>query len=668
MSNLIIFNDPYKVMEHRKHSTNRAIIVGIDEKAGEVLHRLQDAKIPVYCCLQLENKAVTTSSNKVEVLTIVQLQALKKPFDFYLAGSYETRKDVTIKLLRYQLSGTVFMCYWLEGFLLNRRGILYDDIYEKEVIYDLMGWYKTIPDHFRSVYDNVACLDQTYIGQIYQKPMAYVRKMRIQMLDYHSDYFNIVHGRRHTVGNPDDTQINLYVFGTCHVLGTGAEDKDTICSILQKKWSSAHETNVKVHNFGMYGETIWEARKKLDIISLKKGDAVVFIDIRLDCKSPQKYSIPYGDRTTASVLLVELYKELDLHCEKVGVSFFAFHVNNVYEVKKPSEIEQKLKLYTQLDGLYEHVFEISYDQQMVLHLGRTYGLKLFDMYEWIQRPHSYGEIYTSRRHFGPNGYRMIADHLYCTLQAQWIERPQPQKETADLRETITRLETEYYTQFANKLQQSLQEDSLLRQFRNISKQKPDIAGVIVMNCNPFTLGHLYLVTEALKTVDCLYVMIVQEDVSYFTFNERIELARKALYQYSNVEVIPSGRRLASSYSFPEYFEKDKNPTAIIDASMDIDIFCNEIAPALHVKKRFVGDEPYCPITRQYHEQMMEALPAQGIEFVIIKRIEIGGKAISASQVRKLYEKGDFEGLKHLVPPTTYEYLMSRKKQPIPSSK
>ncbi len=40
-------------------------------------------------------------------------------------------------------------------------------------------------------------------------------------------------------------------------------------------------------------------------------------------------------------------------------------------------------------------------------------------------------------------------------------------------------------------------------------------GGIVMNCNPFTLGHKYLVEYAAREMDYLYLFVVEEDLSFF---------------------------------------------------------------------------------------------------------------------------------------------------------
>ena len=51
-------------------------------------------------------------------------------------------------------------------------------------------------------------------------------------------------------------------------------------------------------------------------------------------------------------------------------------------------------------------------------------------------------------------------------------------------------------------------------------------GAVVVNCNPFTLGHKFLIEESSKRVDTLIVFVVSEDESVFTFNERFAIKGK----------------------------------------------------------------------------------------------------------------------------------------------
>ena len=53
--------------------------------------------------------------------------------------------------------------------------------------------------------------------------------------------------------------------------------------------------------------------------------------------------------------------------------------------------------------------------------------------------------------------------------------------------------------------------------------KPGVSGVIVMNCNPFTLGHKYLVEYASRQVDNLYIIPLLDSSAGFNYEERREM-------------------------------------------------------------------------------------------------------------------------------------------------
>ncbi|WDU82327.1 GNAT family N-acetyltransferase [Caloramator sp. Dgby_cultured_2] len=51
---------------------------------------------------------------------------------------------------------------------------------------------------------------------------------------------------------------------------------------------------------------------------------------------------------------------------------------------------------------------------------------------------------------------------------------------------------------------------------------------LVMNCNPFTLGHKYLIEIAAKENERVVVFIVEENKSLFPFDVRLELVKKGV--------------------------------------------------------------------------------------------------------------------------------------------
>ena len=189
-------------------------------------------------------------------------------------------------------------------------------------------------------------------------------------------------------------------------------------------------------------------------------------------------------------------------------------------------------------------------------------------------------------------------------------------------------------------------------------------GAIVMNCNPFTNGHLYLIQKAAEQVEHLYVFVVEENKSYFPFADRIELVKKGIAgKIMNVTVIPSGKFIISTETFPEYFVKDAwVAETYIDTSYDIDIFARYIAPSLSISIRFVGEEPFDYVTRQYNRDMITILPQHGVNVCVIPRKKDDeGNVISASTVRRLLDEENMEKIKDIVPDSTYKYLINFKR-------
>ena len=181
-----------------------------------------------------------------------------------------------------------------------------------------------------------------------------------------------------------------------------------------------------------------------------------------------------------------------------------------------------------------------------------------------------------------------------------------------------------------------------------------------MNCNPFTLGHRYLVEYAAAQVVKLYVFVVEEDKSEFPFADRIELVKLGVKDLPNVEVLPSGKFIISQQTFSGYFNKAELQDAVVDSSEDVEIFGREIAPTLGITIRFAGEEPKDNVTRQYNETMREILPRYGVEFHEIPRKTFGDEVISASVVRDALKRDDFDKIKNLVPETTLLYLLGRR--------
>lgn len=179
-------------------------------------------------------------------------------------------------------------------------------------------------------------------------------------------------------------------------------------------------------------------------------------------------------------------------------------------------------------------------------------------------------------------------------------------------------------------------------------------GVVVMNCNPFTLGHRYLIEQAAKQVERLYVMVVREDCSLFAYTERKAMVEQGVADIENVSVIDGSDYAISRATFPTYFLKRLDDAADTQMLLDLDLFRRHISPALGATVRFVGTEPTDRLTRRYNQLMHEALK----DVRETDRLEKDGNAVSASRVRKAMEEGDMNTIRQLVPPTTLPYIIA----------
>lgn len=179
-------------------------------------------------------------------------------------------------------------------------------------------------------------------------------------------------------------------------------------------------------------------------------------------------------------------------------------------------------------------------------------------------------------------------------------------------------------------------------------------GVVVMNCNPFTLGHRYLIEQAAKQVERLFVMVVREDCSLFAYAERKAMVEQGVAHLKNVTVIDGSEYAISQATFPTYFLKRLDDAADTQMLLDLDLFRRHIAPALGATVRFVGTEPTDRLTRRYNQLMHEVLA----DVRETARLEKKGNAVSASRVRKAMEQGDMSTIRQLVPPTTLPYIIA----------
>lgn len=335
----------------------------------------------------------------------------------------------------------------------------------------------------------------------------------------------------------------------------------------------------------------------------------------------------------------------------------------LYQRMKASGMDYRVQFITCNEADYERIVDIMSSiplqgRDIIVYFERSEETESLDgtrkidldLTEWLEgRPQSPAWLYNISFHLTPVANEALAQEIFDQVIKPAVAERQKDDNRQILKgEILTKSAKQELGQWLDQVrsEHAIPEDAL--------------AGAIVMNCNPFTLGHRYLVEEALKRVDYLYLFVVEEDRSRFPFEERWRMVCEGVKDLPNVCAVPSGQFVLSANTFTAYFEKEQLQEEAVDAAMDLEIFARYVAPGLHISKRFVGEEPTDRVTYQYNRQMQKTLMEYGIEVIEIPRKECGGQVISASTVRKCMDAGDWETLERLLPKSSLETVKAWK--------
>lgn len=198
----------------------------------------------------------------------------------------------------------------------------------------------------------------------------------------------------------------------------------------------------------------------------------------------------------------------------------------------------------------------------------------------------------------------------------------------------------------------------LKKEYNISDKKKSC---VIINANPMTLGHMYLIETAAKESEEVLVFVVSEDLSSFPFSDRFEIIKEATSKLDNVTVLPSLSYLVSKITFPKYFLKEDQLIQDEQTLVDVIIYKEYYTKIFNIKKRYLGEEPLSFNTSKYNKVLKDYL---NDNVKIIERKKEGSMVISASLIRKLIKANKLSQVKKYVPEATYNYLLSEKGQRI----
>ena len=207
-------------------------------------------------------------------------------------------------------------------------------------------------------------------------------------------------------------------------------------------------------------------------------------------------------------------------------------------------------------------------------------------------------------------------------------------------------------------------DGFARYLRSLEKTRRDgKCAAVVMNANPFTLGHRYLIETAARENDFVHLFLLSEEAGPIPFAVRKKLVQAGVADLGNVIFHESGPYIISSATFPSYFLRDEDDAILAHARLDLAVF-EKIATALNLSARYVGEEKSSHVTALYNRTMAELLPRMGLAFREIPRLQADGETVSASTVRQAIHDGRLEDYRQLLPQTTYDYFMSGEAAPV----
>lgn len=451
-------------------------------------------------------------------------------------------------------------------------------------------------------------------------------------------------------GNSTDSfSKTVTLIGDSRFINTTFPSRLSIASLVQKKVSELN-LSCRIRNFSTTGNTLQNILAQVQTLELSSGDRIVCpvtaLGVYFGFCPTEAASLLYEDNDEIIQVKYLLMKKISDYCRSKDADVLFIYIPSVKDIPDATPIEK----YIMASYGLEYCPNKSHRKLISLcAAGGVNVINASDSFTGTERK----SLFTDETHLSYEGSEIIAgiiseyiNNIYKTESDDFMNAESLGKA----------LETHKLFLVRAGGQGALEGKEYVEYLKKTAEGKPDNCGFIAMNCNPFTLGHLYLVEEASKMVDHLYIVIVPEENPHFTFKDRSEMAKRAVAHLKNVEIIRSGNIYATRLTFPAYFERESSPDAKADVSGMLRIFLNQYAPILKIKKRFVGTEPLDRVTAQYNQAMKAALPAAGVELVEIERKEINSEVVSASRVRKLLKEGKYDEIRKIVPETTFSYL------------
>ncbi len=469
----------------------------------------------------------------------------------------------------------------------------------------------------------------------------------------------VQNGCRRTIGVADEASSgHIHFLGMSQITGTDVKDIDTIESYFQALINEGSLTKRRVVNHGICA---WlEGGIEIQYLRIINLDLSANDCVFLCLTIPPYFMSGHGIKVSTYI------QEMKRHCQDKGALFSFVVLPTIFDVEQRTSYEgehyQEALRHVKMP---EHEIH-EYSENCILTLA-NFGVSVVDTRPCARRPHSLGEVFTDWRHYNHRLNKAIAESIYrsfCFSESRYeskteIRNRTPQPTPNDFQATAVQY-LKYLTKRFYCDNRNLNEWIMTTRKVGFRKEK-DCIGAVVLNANPFTLGHLYLIEQALTILDKLYIFVVNENSSYFGFEHRLSMVQSGVAHLGKrICVRPSGNFIISSFTFPEYFSKS-NFIGEADPTSDVAIFGALIAPALHIRHRFVGEEPFSMVTQKYNHTMNSILPHMGVEFhVFPRKTDESMQAISATTVRNCITNKQLHKLRCIVPESTYRFIESNQ--------
>ncbi len=440
--------------------------------------------------------------------------------------------------------------------------------------------------------------------------------------------YRVTNGERATLGQPETTDRTCFILGDSVAMSLHVSDAATLATHLQKK-CNADRLSVTIRNFGLTGP--FGLRENmflcLDALPIRRDDIVFVVVSTIHLAR---------DPGTLRDTVANMYYE----CRKRGVFLFVALVPALLDDNSIGSNREDI-----IDDIRNYLAFLGCPSMYLRDCLRSLPAEMVKFHD--------------KSHLTDQANERCAEELHARLSELFAVAARTEHASAT---ALQKLASVVHAQNVDK-------PDVREWIASVRTQTPasagTVRGAVVVNCNPFTNGHLHLIEYAARSVDFLYVFVVEEDRSFFPFAERLDMVRKGVRHLGDrVGVFPSGKFIISALTFPGYFEKEKIISKI-DPSYDVLFFGAIIARELGISRRFMGEEPYCAVTSRYNATMLRILPAIGVETCVIPRktSDRDCQAISASAVREAMRRGDWNAIAEMVPEDIFENLLRTYNNP-----